>query len=510
WALGFLDKVLQPRSSNIGVAIFRLMLPTTLLSGVISNTPIVAMLIPRIRQWARSSGIPASKLLIPLSTAAIVGGWLTLIGTSTNIVVHGLLLIEGYEGFGFFDLTWVGVPAAIVVVLYYSTIGRALLPDRTDHTLVGRARDYQFELRVAANASFAGKTVEVAGLRMLGNAYLARLHRDDAVRNVRPETMLLPDDVLTFIGDVEAHDLLLQRDGLERSAPRVHMSDEDLPLVEAVVSSGSHLVGKTLKEINFREQYGGVVIGIQQRGESVDGALGRVPLQAGDVLLIEGKPALATSLAARTSDFAFVIPLSYERPVASKASLSLLILAVMIGVVATGVMSLAVAAFIAALCMIATGCLRKKSIQRSIDFSVLLTIAAALGIGSAVETTGLAEAAATVIVQIAGAVGPVVMLVVLYAVANGLAELITNKASAVLMLPIALSVANTMGVDWKAFAIAITIGSAASFLTPIGYQTNLMVMGAGGYKYTDYTRAGAPVSVIVMIVTVFVCSTVWL
>ena len=509
-ALGFLDGLLKPRSSRPAPTLLRLMLPTALLSGMLNNTPIVAMLIPRVQAWARVVGIPASKLLIPLSTAAIVGGWLTLIGTSTNVVVHGLLLSEGLPGFGFFDLAWVGIPAVILVTAYYSLLGNKLLPDRGDTSLPGRVRDYQFELTVLPDAPFIGKTVEEAGLRTLGHAYLARVRRGGAVKEVQPDTTLLPDDILTFVGNVQAHDALVRRAGLERKAPMVDAGVPDLPLVEAVVAPNSDLAGRTLKEIGFREEYGGVVLGIQRRGSPVKGGLGRVVLSPGDLLLLEGKPALFQRLSARKSDFALVSAHDYVRPAARRGPLSLAILFAMIALVATGVLPLATATFAAALGVVITGCLRGQALGKAIDVQVILVIAAALGLGKAVESTGLASAAAHEIVGLAGAVGPVVMLIIIYAAANLLAELITNKASAVLMLPIALAVATELGSDWKAFAVAVTIASAASFLTPVGYQTNLMVMGAGGYRYTDYARAGFPVSIIVMVVTVTMCSLVWL
>ena len=509
-ALGFLDGLLRPRSDRPGPALLRLMLPTALLSGVLNNTPIVAMLIPRVQAWARAQGPAASKLLIPLSTAAIVGGWLTLIGTSTNVVVHGLLQAEGLAGFGFFTLTWVGVPAVLVVAAYYALVGHRLLPEGAARTDPGAERGYHFELRVAAGAPFAGQTVEAAGFRTLGDAYLTRVRRGEALVDATPETLLGPDDVLTFVGGTAAFDGLLARPGLERTAPVV--SDIPAPvllLFEVVVAPGSRLEGRTLREVGFRERYGGVVVALRRRATDVETGLGRVRLRAGDLLLVEGRPGLAGRLAALGDDFAFVAQADHVRPVSKRAPIALALLAGMIGLAATGVLPLATAAFAAALGMIATGCLRGDALQRAVDVPVLLVIGAALGIGQAVEATGLAALAASGIEAVAP-LGPVVTLLVVYAISNGLAELVTNKASAVLMLPVALAVAADLGVDWVPFAVAVTVGSAASFLTPIGYQTNLMVMGAGAYRYTDYTRAGLPVSLLVMAVTVTVCAVVWL
>lgn len=508
-ALGFLDGLLRPRSRRAGPALFRMMLPTALLSGVLNNTPIVAMLIPRVQAWARTRGPAPSKMLIPLSTAAIVGGWFTLIGTSTNVVVHGLLQAEGLPGFDFFTLAWVGVPAAVVVVAYYALVGHRLLPEGEEPVDGAAGKGYLFELRVAETAAFAGQTVEEAGFRTLGTAYLTRVRRDGASSEATPETRLLPGDVLTFVGGAAAFDALLSRGGLERTAPTVDEARPDLLLFEVVVAPGSRLEGRTLREVGFRERYGGVVVALRRGPRDVDGGLGRVRLRAGDLLLVEGWPGLATRLATLSDDFALVSPVDQVRPVTSRAPVALAILVGMIGLAGTGLLPLATATFAAALGMAVTGCLRGDALRRAVDVPVLLVIGAALGIGQAVESTGLAALAASGIERVAP-LGPVVTLLVVYVASNGLAELVTNKASAVLMLPVALAVAADLGVDWVPFAVAVTVGSAASFLTPIGYQTNLMVMAAGGYRYTDYTRAGLPVSLLVMAVTVTVCALVWL
>ena len=509
-ALGFVDGLMRPRSASTGAAVVRLFAPTALLSGVLNNTPVVAMLIPRVQAWSRQRGLPASKLLIPLSTAAIVGGWLTLIGTSTNVVVHGLMRAEGLPGFSFFDLTWVGVPATLAVAAWYALAGHRLLPDR-DGAVGEHRQDFRFELRVASGAPFAGQTVEDAGLRMLGDAFLSRIRRGDAVFDALPDTPLAAGDVLEFAGDARAHDALVARPGLERKAPTVgDGTHPDLPLFEVVIAPNSRLVGKTLKGVDFRERYGGVVLAIRRRDEAVEGGLGNVPLRAGDLLLVEGKGALKNRLSALGDDFALVSPVDHLRPVTTRAPLALAILFGMIGLVAFDLMPLASASFAAALGMVVTGCLRGPTVLRAMDGPVLLVIGAALGIGHAVEATGLADVAARGVESIGVWGGPVGALAAIYVASNLLAELVTNKASAALMVPVALAVAADLGADPVGFCVAVAVGSAASFLTPIGYQTNLMVMSAGGYRYTDFTRAGAPVSLIVGLITITVCTLVWL
>jgi di/tricarboxylate transporter len=549
-ALGFLDGLLRPRSARPGAAVARLMLPNAILSAFTNNTPQVAMFIPRVQAWARESGIPASKMLIPLSTATIVGGWLALIGTSTNLVVDGYLRAAGLEGFGFFELAWVGVPATLVVSLYYATIGHRLLPSRVGAEAARQTRTYQFDLRVAAGAPFAGQSVEAAGLRTLGRAFLAHVRRESAVAEpvlepvgaggplgepaaggdgvpgpqpagrpdgaemARPETVLLPGDVLSFVGDAEAMDALLRRPGLERTVPVLSGASgkalPPLPLYEAVVSPRSALVGKTLKAVDFRTRYGGVVLAVQRQDAPLDGALGRTPLRAGDLLLVEGRPGLAERLAAHADDFALVAPLDAQRPVSGKAPIALGLLVGVIVAAGTGWLPLETAALLAAVGMVVTGCIRGREARASVDVPVLVVVAAALGIGLAVENTGLAAVAARGVLAAGAQMGPVATLALVYLCTNILTELITHKAAAVLMLPVALAVATQTGAEPKAFAVAVCIGAAASFLTPIGYQTNLMVMGPGGYRYGDYFRSGLPVSLLVMAVTVTVCALVWL
>lgn len=509
-AIAFLDPWLRPRSSRVGPAVARIMAPTALLSGVLNNTPIVAVLLPRIQAWAREGGPPSAKLLIPLSTAAIVGGWLTLIGTSTNIVVHGLLQAEGLPGFGFFTLSVVGVPAVLIVTAYYALIGHRLLPQGGGQSEVTETQNYLFELRVTEDALFDGQSVEAAGFRTLGDAFLARIHRDGRELAVTPDVSVIVGDTLVFVGGVSAYDVLLARSGLQRVTSVVTEGEVSVfALVEAVVAPGSDLDGKTLRDIGFREQFGGVVVAIRRGPQDIDGGLGRTPLRGGDLLLVEGPAALVDRLRARSGAFALVAPLRQSRPKTSRAPAALAIGASVILIAATGVAPLATAAFAGALGMIVTGCLRGGDLLQAVDVPVLLVIAAALGIGAAVETTGLAAVAA----QGIGTVlpyGAVATLAVVYAVTNGLAELVTNKAAAVLMLPVALDVASALDVNWVPFAVAVTIASAASFLSPIGYQTNLMVMGAGGYRFSDFTRAGLPVSALVMSVTVISCSLFWL
>ncbi|MEM9997389.1 MAG: SLC13 family permease, partial [Bacteroidota bacterium] len=391
-AISAVDGILRPKSGRIGVAILRLMVPTSLLSGILNNTPIVAMLIPRVQTWARETGIPASKLLIPLSYAAIIGGWVTLIGTSTNVIVHGLLLAEGLPGFSFFDLTWVGIPAMIVSALYFALIGHRFLPDRSDGVVLGESqvRSYAFELRVDPEGPFVGKTIEGAGLRDLETAYLGSIGRKEAGAQerttvpARPDTVLQADDALLFTGDAGAVGALLERDGLAHPVEPIRSPQRRaLPLYEAVLAPSSDLVGKTLRDVDFRNRFGGVVLAIQRSDAPLLGRIGRTSLRAGDLLLIESHMGFAAQVRGR-QDFALLAEL--ERPprkASRKAPIALAILLGFIVIVGFGWMPLATVALAAAIGVVVTGCVHGAQARAAIDWGVLVMIAAALGIGQA-------------------------------------------------------------------------------------------------------------------------------
>ncbi|MEF8815661.1 MAG: SLC13 family permease [Salinibacter sp.] len=534
-ALSTLDRVLFPDTTRLGPLLARFMVPTSVLSGLLNNTPIVAMLIPRLQAWADAQDIPASKLMIPLSYAAITGGMMTLVGTSTNLIVAGLMEAEGYEPLHLFDVTWVGVPAALVVIAYFVLGGHRLLPDRGGGTAAVEEELGQnmFEVTVTASSPVVGQTVAEAGLRDLGDAYLTHVRRGEQVLQGRPDRGLEQGDILAFNGSLAARERLLERPGLERTlpAPEGPQGDpvryETLPLYEAVIAESSDLVGTTLGAANFREQYQGVVLGIQRQDEPVTSPVGTTELQAGDLLIVEAPDDFEERWSSGSrEEFYLVAPRNGqarqaaategeerggdERARSRRAPLALLLTAGMVGAAATGLVPIVTAAFIAALLMILTGCIRAAEAQRALNVQVLVVIAAALGIGKALQTTGLAKAVAQSVLAFTEPLGPVAVLVALYLMTNLLTEMITNNAAAVLMLPISMAAASSLGAPPVAFGLIVAVAASASFLTPIGYQTNLMVMSPGGYRFSDYARVGWPVTLLVMTTSVTIIALVWL
>ncbi|MCS3702293.1 di/tricarboxylate transporter [Salinibacter ruber] len=531
-ALSELDRVLFADTTRLGPVLARFMVPTSVLSGLLNNTPIVAMLTPRLQEWADAQNIPASKLMIPLSYAAITGGMMTLIGTSTNLIVAGLMEAEGYDPLSLFDVTWVGVPAALVVMAYFVLGGHRLLPDRGTSAPAAERRLGQnmFEVTVTAPSPIVGQTVAEAGLRDLGDAYLTHVRRGTEVLQGRPGRPLEQGDVLAFNGSLAARERLLERPGLSRTLPAPDGTHDDparyetLPLYEAVIAESSNLVGTTLGEANFREQYQGVVLGIQRQDEPVTSPVGTTELQAGDLLIVEAPDDFEERWSSGSrEEFYLVAPRDgrarqggspehddEETDRSGRAPIALGLTGAMVLAAATGLAPIVTAAVLAALLMVGAGCIRPAEAQRALNVQVLVVIAAALGIGKAIETTGLATAAAQGVLSVAEPFGPVVVLVALYLLTNLLTEIITNNAAAVLMLPVAMAAASSLGAPPVAFGVLVAVAASASFLTPIGYQTNLMVMAPGGYRFSDYARVGWPVTLLVMGTSVGIISLVWL
>ncbi len=488
-------------------ALVRLMLPVMGASAFLNNTPVVAMFIPVVNDWCRKLRFSPSKLMIPLSYAAIFGGLCSLIGTSTNLVVNGLL-IEATQtsGLKLFDIAWVGLPCAAVGFVFLFFAQGWLLPDRqavlsdTDDL-----RQYTVEMSVIPDSPLVGKTVEKAGLRHLPNSYLAEIRRGPQVlAAVGPQELLQGGDQLLFVGVVDSILDLQRIRGLQPATDQVFKLDSprtERSLIEAVVSNTCPLVGQTIRESQFRTQYNAVVVAAARNGDRLPGKIGDIRLQAGDTLLLEASSAFVNERRI-SKDFYLVSTVPDSEPLRHGRSLwALGLTLIMVVFAAFGWLSMLQAAVLAAVGMIVFGCCSPAQALRSIDWSVLLVIAAALALGQALDVTGAAEAIATSVISLAGN-NPWLALVAIYAVTTVMTEIITNNAAAALVFPIALSLANQLGVSYLPFVIGIMIAASASFATPIGYQTNLMVCGPGGYRFSDFLRIGVPLNLLYGLVTV--------
>lgn len=489
--------------SNERIAQLRMMVPTALLSAFMNNTTVVAMLIPAVQEWCRRLQMSPSRLLLPLSYVAILGGTMTLIGTSTNLVVNGLLQQNG-EGLGIFDITPLGILVLLAggSVLYLA--GR-WMPDRQGaRGQLSKVREYGVECVVETKGPVVGKRIAEAGLRRLSHGYLAELERDgELFTAVSPDTVLKANDRLFFVGSPECAQELRARNGLKPANGDVDtlpMAHIHRSLTEVVLSPEFPGIGQTVKEARFRTRYHAAILSISRHGQPMQGKLGDVKLQTGDTLLVEGGRSFA-EVHRNSRDFLLVSGLTDSNPPDHrKAPLSLALLLGLVVSSAMGWLSILQAGFLVAGLMIMTRCLTSTQARKSVDFSVLIVIASSFSLGEALDVTGAAKGIADGLLSL-GLDSPWLTLVAIYLLTTVFTELITNNAAAVLMFPIAQAVSTSLDVSVLPFAIAVMFAASASFLTPLGYQTNLMVQGPGGYRFTDYLRWGLPLSMVVAAVT---------
>lgn len=491
----------------------RLMLPVSALSAFLNNTPVVALFIPVVIEWSRKISVPASRLLIPLSYASIFGGICTLIGTSTNLIVNGLTQERFHnDGLHMFEITKIGVPCTVVGILFVIMF-RRLLPDRrTFDDDVKNPREYTLEMNVPSGSRLVGKTIQSGGLRHLSGAFVAELIRgDEIISAVQPNEVIQTGDRLVFVGNIDSVRELYDQGGLTPAPDQVFKLDAPRHkrcLVEAVVSNTCPLVGKSIREGHFRNRYNAVVIAVARNGERLGGKIGDIVLRPGDTLLVESHAGFVTRQR-DSRDFYLVSAMDDTTPKQlDKAPLAFAILLGMVVLAAIGWLSMLKAAMLAAGLMLVTGCCSFTQARRNIEWHVLLTIAAALALGVALEKTGAAKALAGSLLGMTGS-HPWVALAMVYLLTSFFTEIITNNAAAALIFPVAMNTAESLGVNTMPFIICIMIGASASFATPIGYQTNLMVYGPGGYRFGDYFRIGLPLNAVIGCVTVVLSPFIW-
>ena len=499
---------------NIRQAQARLMTPAAVLSAFLNNTPVVAVFVPAVKVWARRNGLSLSRLLIPLSYASIAGGTCTLIGTSTNLVVNGLLVDQiGLPGLGIFDLAWIGLPITVSVFLFVLIFSKRLLPDRKEPLLYGEGiREYTTEMMVEEDSPLDGCSIEAAGLRCLPGLYLAEIERDGGILPaVGPLERLQANDRLIFVGAIESVVDLHKIRGLVPATNQVFKLEgvrKDRSFFEAVVSDTCPLVGKSVREGRFRNRYHAVIIALARNGERVHGKIGDMVLRAGDTLLLEARPSFIDQQG-RSRDFLLVSEVGGVHPPNHKgAPVALAITMGMVMAAATGLLTMLEAALVAAGLMIASGCTSGRIARQAPDWQVLVVIAASFGIGAALQKSGAATVLADAITSLAGG-SPWGTLMLVFTATALLSAIATNNVAAVLAFPIALSAAHHMNVDVMPFAITIMVAASASFITPIGYQTNLMVYNAGGYRFMDFVRIGLPLTLLVGLVTVGLVPLIW-
>ncbi len=479
-------------------------------SAFLNNTPLVAIMMPYVHNWSKRNNIMPSKLLIPLSYAAILGGCATLIGTSTNLIVNGMvtdqLIIPGLEPLGLFDFTLVGFPMIIIGAIYLILFSNKLLPSKTDviSDFSTQTREYLVEAKVRRSSKLIGKTIGNAGLRNLKGLFLVEILRQKKrISAVSPYEVVKEDDILVFAGDTATIAEMINADvGLELTEIGMFSRKTHTEVLEIVVSHNSTLIDKTVREAGFRGKYDAAILAIHRNGEKISGKIGQVRLKAGDVLLLlAGDDFSKRSL--DTHDFYLISKvrefrkLEWYQTTALFGGTALAILLSGLGVVSL-FMALVVLLIIIQLLKITS----PKDIAKSIDFNLAIIIALSLALGTAMMKTGMASIIANFIISVFKPFGPYGLLFGIFLITNLLASYITNKAAAALIFPISVTAALNLGLPPVPFILVVSFAAAANFITPIGYQTNLMVYGPGGYSFKDYFKIGFPLTIIYMFVAV--------
>jgi di/tricarboxylate transporter len=451
---------------------------------------------------------------MPMSFAVVLGGVVTTIGTSTNLVVSGLLEQSGEEPLALFEITPVGLPIAILGIATLIVTVPWLQPARrpAGQQLEEGSREFSVSMKIVDGGPLDGRTVEEAELRNLQGVFLAGIDRDgELIAPISPEFRLRGGDRLSFVGQANRVVDLQSRRGLE-SAEAPHMSKLQTAshrFYQAVVSESSRLVGQTLKEIDFRSRYQAAVVAIHRSGQSVQDKLGQVRLKHGDTLILLADDGFHARWRDR-GDFLMVTDMKGTPPAVTKKAWIVALIGTAIVVVAgLGLVPILQASLVGAILLIAFGVLTATEARESIELDTIIVIAASFALGTAMEKSGLAERAASIVIGFggAGSVHTALLAIVIATVIT--TELITNNAAAALLFPIAYASAQQLGVDPRPFVIAVAAAASNSFLTPIGYQTNTMVYGPGGYQFTDYVRVGFPLTITTVITTVVVIPWAW-
>ncbi|QHE51614.1 SLC13 family permease [Pontibacillus sp. HMF3514] len=498
------------KSNTSTSALARIVVPVSGVSAFLNNTPIVVTLTPIIQNWATKHNLSPSKFLIPLSYAAIMGGTVTLMGTSTNLVIHGLLLDFNTSGLSFFQLALVGVPVTLVGLLYLIFFSPKRLPNHPSlkARMDENTKDYLSELIVLSDFPYINHSVEEAGLRNLEGIYLIEIIRGaEKISPVTRKTVLQEGDRLIFTGKMTTMADLQKRKGLQFDTG-TDLTLDDLKngktkLQEIVISHQSTLMGKTIKANRFRNVYDAAVIAVHRNNERVQGKVGDIAPKAGDVLLlIAGEEFEKKSN--EQHDF-YVTSHMDSQPFhenETKGWCALAILGVMILLVTLQVLSIFKAMALTVGLFLITNMITIKEAKSALQFQVLLLIASAIGIGNVIIETGTAKWIANQFISQLEPLGTLAILLAIYILTNVFTELITNNAAAVIMFPIAYEVAKDANIEPIGMAMMVAMAASASFLSPIGYQTNLIVYGPGGYKFKDYTLTGLPLTIIAMVITV--------
>ncbi|WMJ73743.1 SLC13 family permease [Cytophagaceae bacterium ABcell3] len=485
---------------NYTIGLMTMMLFIAGVSAFINNTPVVALFIPILIQTAKEAKISSSKLLIPLSFASIFGGMCTLIGSSTNILVDGVARQHGEEGFTMFTLAPAGVTLLFAGMLYMMFAGRKLLPDRKDSDSNNyHLRDYIIEIELFEDARSSNKRIREAPLVTEYEMDILEVIRGEDVFSLPSGDFILKSgDILKVRSNVERLQKLKDKLKIKLHPPikvsNYHFASKDTSLVELIITSNSRFESKTMQEVNFRQRYRAIPLAIKHREDILHDRLMDTKLRAGDIVLVEIKNNRLDKL--KEEEFQqnqpFLLLTEHKTNSVNWKNFSI-IAGCLLGIVllsSFNIMHVLGGTLIAAAIIVITGCIPVKEIYDVVDWKVIVLLAGALSLGLAMEKTGLSTIVAGTVVESVGFLGPIAILSALYLLTSLLTEIMSNNASAALIAPIAISTAHHLEMSAMPFLIAVTLAASASFMTPVGYQTNTMIYGVGGYKFSDFTKVG--------------------
>jgi len=493
-----------------------IMITVGVISAFMNNVGAVAMLLPAVVGISRRTKLPVSKMLIPLAFASLLGGTMTLIGTPANILATGVLAERGLETFGFFEFTPMGVVVLTAGVAYMVLIGRRLLPVREGargKEDIDRISDYVTEVRVTLESRLNGKTLLESRLGQEYDLTVLAIQRENGdLPGLHRDTEIQSGDLL--IVESSASELMDARQSLGLTIEVDYKLDidslepGDVQVIEATLAPNSHIAGLTPRDIRFRDRYGFTALAISRRGRMITERLRDVPLEFGDAILLQGPQHRIKGLQ-QGDNFQVLEPIELEVFRRNKAPIAVGALLLAIGLVIFAGMGISLAMVIAAMIMILFGALTIEEAYESVDWRTVFLVAGMLSLGLAMELTGTANYIADLMLDIFGPYGPLATLAGIYLLAAIITQPMSNAAAIVLVVPIALDTAAGLGANYKTFTMAVVIGAATSFLSPVGHKANVLIFGPGGYKFWDYARVGALLTVILLIMSMIFLPIFW-
>jgi len=499
----FFERKLHP-SRKYRRFLARLMPFVAGISSLMNNTPVVALLVPVVRDWGKRHGITASRLLIPVSFAAILGGMTTLIGTSTNLIVNSLSQESGLGSMSILDFTPVGLMMLGAGLIYILFVGYRLLPSRPDPAdgPADNPREYLVETVISAGSELAGKTLEKAGLRNLKGLFVTEIVRKGReIVPVSPDEVLEEGDTLIMAGDTASvADLVRSSRGLVLRDVSDPPAVGRLDVIEAVVSNRSMLAGTKIRNSSFRDRFNAAILAVHRQGERLSGKIGEIVLKPGDLLLLLSGRDFRKKVDSGSDLFLISKVTEIHNIDVGRSTFILFSTLACIVLAIAGIVPLFRSLLVLLALFLLSRTMTLRELRRSLDMNLLAVAVFALALGRAVTSTGLGEIFSGVVISASAPLGVIGVVAAIFLVTNILAALVTTVAAASIVFPFAAVAAATLGADFRPFVLAVAYGAAANFMTPVGYQTNLMVYGPGGYRFSDYIRIGAPLSFLCWVV----------